>query len=173
MHVCVCVHACVCVCTGVAMCVCLPVSDCIHVYVSVCGTYTHTSIINLFLQWLLRLVLLVVVVNAAGVNVFGVLAVDVSTVVVVKGDDSSESSPQTLSSTTAAAIVDNSTSKTFLTTSAPSVSSEPVTTAKSLTALEKLRSDFCVLFSEYEALCKGDHTGHTWIRRTFVLTLSF
>ena len=98
--------------------------------------------------------LLVVVVNAAGVNVFGVLAVDVSTVVVVKGDDSS---PQTLSSTTAAVIADNSTSKTFLTTSAASVSSEPVTTAKSLTTLEKLRSDFCLLFSEYEALCKGDH----------------
>ena len=111
------------------------------------------------------------VVNAAGVNVFGVLAVDVSTVVVVKGD---ESSPQTLSSTTAATIMPNTTSKTFLTISSISPSSsEPVTTAKSLTPLEKLRSDFCVLFSKYEALCKSEHTlcHVTWIRCTFALSL--
>ena len=106
--------------------------------------------IAVFFQWLLRLVLFVLVVNAAGMNVFGVLAVDFSTVVVVKEDTLSS---QKLSSI--ATDVNSSTLTFSLPISSITSSPSPVTTAKTLTTLEKRRSDFCLLFSQYEALCKG------------------
>ena len=105
----------------------------------------------LFFQWLLKLVLFVLVVNAAGMNVFGVLAVDFSTVVVVNNEDPPSS--QQLSSV--APSMNNSTVTFSLPISSVTSSPSPVTTAKTLTSLEKQRSDFCLLFPQYEALCKG------------------
>lgn len=91
------------------------------------------------------------VVNAAGMNVFGVLAVDFSTVVVVNKEDSVSS--QELPSV--ASDMNNSTLTFSLPMSSITSSPSPATTAKTLTSLEKQRSDFCLLFPQYEALCKG------------------
>ena len=109
--------------------------------------------------------LLVLVVNAAGVNVFGVLAVDFSTVVVVNNEDSS----LPLKMASLDPEVTNSTMGLTVATSSSPSSVSVATTAKTFTSLEKKRSDFCLQFPQYEALCKGCYISHTHIRPNKVL----
>jgi len=88
----------------------------------------------------------VLIVNAAGVNVFGVLAVDFSAVVVVK-DNLSQHLPTIATTITSNVELTSSTSSSSLT----------ATTAKPLTISEKKRLEFCSSYSEYEMLCRGDY----------------
>ena len=131
-------------------------------YISVYNAFcvyicTYVSSLRMFdlFQWLLRLVLLVLVINAAGMNIFGVLAVDFSTVTFVKEDSPS------LQELPSLAINANNTTLSFsLTMSSASSSPSPVTTAKTVDSLAQRRSDFCLLFSEYKALCQGCYSFH-------------
>lgn len=99
---------------------------------------------------MLKLIFIVLIVNAAGVNVFGVLAVDFSAVVVVSDNVSLRSLQASLQqvnttmipSVTAPFEITNATATTITTTV--------------LTPVEQARNDFCSQFPQYTALCTGN-----------------
>ena len=121
---------------------------------------THNIICSHIFQWLLRLIFIVLVVNAAGVNVFGVLAVDFSAVVVVSENVSLRSLQASLEvnttmipSVTAPYMETNVTVTTI--------------TVKVLSPLEQKRNDFCSQFPQYTALCTGTMLGGFVIAQIF------
>ncbi|XP_065890995.1 protein O-linked-mannose beta-1,2-N-acetylglucosaminyltransferase 1-like [Dysidea avara] len=107
-------------------------------------------------SWLLRLIFIVLVVNAAGVNVFGVLAVDFSAVVVVSENVSLRSLQASLEvnttmipSVTAPYMETNVTVTTI--------------TVKVLSPLEQKRNDFCSQFPQYTALCTDENPAEFYV----------